>query len=205
MNTELRIYVACLASYNSGTLHGAWIDCDGKGADDIQDEVNAMLRASPFPNVMIPCPAEGILCPFGTYTDGTRSECPTCRGRGEVPSSEESAIHDTEGFGDLIGEYTSFADVAKHAAMIAEHGDAWLGYCDHIGKDYATEEGFSDAYCGTWDSERAYAENILEDMGGHGLPNHLQYYFDYDSFARDLFMSDYWRDVNSGAVFNRNA
>ena len=25
-NTEPRIYVACLAAYNNGILHGAWID-----------------------------------------------------------------------------------------------------------------------------------------------------------------------------------
>lgn len=26
----MRIFVACLASYNAGTLHGEWIDCTGK-------------------------------------------------------------------------------------------------------------------------------------------------------------------------------
>ena len=29
-----RIYVACLAAYNGGTLHGEWIDAD-QSADDI--------------------------------------------------------------------------------------------------------------------------------------------------------------------------
>lgn len=27
-NTKPRIYAACLAAYNSGYLHGAWIDAD---------------------------------------------------------------------------------------------------------------------------------------------------------------------------------
>ena len=44
-----RIYVACLAAYNNGKLHGEWIDCD-QAADDIQEEINAMLAASPEPN-----------------------------------------------------------------------------------------------------------------------------------------------------------
>lgn len=48
--TPRRIYVACLAAYNSGILHGAWIDCEGKDADDLQEEVNAMLASSPVPN-----------------------------------------------------------------------------------------------------------------------------------------------------------
>ena len=41
-----RIYVACLAAYNSGYLHGAWIDAD-QDADQIRDEITAMLARSP--------------------------------------------------------------------------------------------------------------------------------------------------------------
>jgi len=43
---EPRIYVACLAAYNNGHLHGAWIDADQDGWA-IYDDVKAMLRASP--------------------------------------------------------------------------------------------------------------------------------------------------------------
>jgi antirestriction protein len=43
-----RIYAACLASYNSGRLHGTWIDCD-QDPEDIQAEIAAMLAASPTP------------------------------------------------------------------------------------------------------------------------------------------------------------
>lgn len=46
MSEEIRIYVACLASYNGGRLHGVWIDaCDELG--DIQEQINQMLKASP--------------------------------------------------------------------------------------------------------------------------------------------------------------
>ena len=41
-----RIYVAYLAAYNSGYLHGAWIDAD-QDADQIRDEITAMLARSP--------------------------------------------------------------------------------------------------------------------------------------------------------------
>lgn len=44
--TEPRIYVACLAAYNNGQLHGAWIDAD-QDAWAIYDDVKTMLRASP--------------------------------------------------------------------------------------------------------------------------------------------------------------
>lgn len=41
-----RIYVACLAAYNNGYLHGAWIDA-GQDADQIREEIAAMLARSP--------------------------------------------------------------------------------------------------------------------------------------------------------------
>jgi antirestriction protein len=40
--TEPRIYVASLADYNAGRLHGVWIDA-AQDADDIHAEVKAML------------------------------------------------------------------------------------------------------------------------------------------------------------------
>ncbi|MGR4863165.1 antirestriction protein ArdA [Caulobacter sp. LARHSG274] len=41
-----RIYVACLAAYNQGELHGAWIDVDDD-ADAVREAISAMLAASP--------------------------------------------------------------------------------------------------------------------------------------------------------------
>lgn len=41
-----RIYVACLAAYNNGYLHGAWIDAN-QDTDQIREEIAAMLARSP--------------------------------------------------------------------------------------------------------------------------------------------------------------
>lgn len=46
---QIRIYVACLASYNNGILHGAWIDAC-QDSDEIMSEVQAMLAASSIEN-----------------------------------------------------------------------------------------------------------------------------------------------------------
>ncbi len=46
---EIRIYMACLAAYNNGYLHGRWIDAL-IGADAIQDEINEMLKTSLIPD-----------------------------------------------------------------------------------------------------------------------------------------------------------
>jgi len=48
MSTTPRIYVACLAAYNNGILHGAWIDAD-QSADELHEAVQRMLAASPQP------------------------------------------------------------------------------------------------------------------------------------------------------------
>jgi len=37
-----RIYVACLASYNSGILHGEWIDASDD-PEEMQASIDAML------------------------------------------------------------------------------------------------------------------------------------------------------------------
>lgn len=46
--TSPRIYVACLAAYNAGRLHGVWIDAD-QDVDAVWAEIEAMLAASPEP------------------------------------------------------------------------------------------------------------------------------------------------------------
>ncbi len=46
MCTEIRIYVADLAAYNNGKLHGVWIDATQE-LDDIQEQIQNMLAASP--------------------------------------------------------------------------------------------------------------------------------------------------------------
>lgn len=49
-NTQhnISIYVACLAAYNNGILHGKWIDItDSK---EVWAEINEMLKSSPIPD-----------------------------------------------------------------------------------------------------------------------------------------------------------
>ncbi len=52
MNINLenpRIYVACLASYNNGILHGCWIDAV-TDVDTMRNEIQIMLSKSPIAN-----------------------------------------------------------------------------------------------------------------------------------------------------------
>ena len=69
----------------------------------------------------------------------------------------------------------------------------WRGYwsvCD-----------FEDCYRGEWDSQEAYAEELIDSCGYlDGVPTLIRDYFDYEKFTRDLFMTDcHWQD---GHVFD---
>ena len=56
----IRIYVACLASYNNGILHGRWIDVTDE--DAIWSEVQAMLKASPLDEICEEWAIHGAIC-----------------------------------------------------------------------------------------------------------------------------------------------
>lgn len=126
--TSPRIYVACLASYNSGRLHGAWIDCEDKEASELWAEINAMLATSPYPNV------QRRKCECGYYQTDARpfrenmDDCPECAEplpEDWFPSAEEYAVHDHEGFRGLIkSEYPDIDEVAAMAAGLSG-GDAF--------------------------------------------------------------------------------
>ena len=152
--TTPKIYVACLAAYNNGFLHGQWIDANQE-AEAIHAEIQDMLAQSP------------------------------------IGGAEEWAIHDYEGFFGLrLSESEDITTVAEIAAMIKEHGAAWCAYADHVGPNYATKEGFEEAYSGEWDSEEDFAEDLARDT--MEIPKHLEFYIDYEKFARDLFINDYF-------------
>jgi len=48
-NDSPSIYIACLAAYNNGKLHGAWIDAT-EDPDAIRESIQTMLAASPEPD-----------------------------------------------------------------------------------------------------------------------------------------------------------
>ena len=165
---ECSIYVASLADYSAGILHGRWIDCLDD-SDSVQDQIAAML-----------------------------AESPTAREEGR--RAEEWAIHDHGGwYGMRIGESEDIEDLCALAAELEEHGEALAVYLDHVGtRDVSS---FEEAYCGTWTSEEAYAEDLADEV--MDIPEHIQAYFDYEKFSRDLFMTDYFseRVADGVAIF----
>ncbi|MCP3017438.1 antirestriction protein ArdA [Cupriavidus basilensis] len=193
--TDRRIYVACLASYNNGVLHGAWIYTEGKDADDLQDEVNKILRSSRYPNVEVDCPeCEGEGGHFETmglpasvagqfYTTPRQwVVCDCCKGSGKVSSAEEFAIHDHEGLGGRLGEYTSLREVAELDAMLEEHGDAFLAFLEAFGVDEDQWDKFEEAYYGQADSEKAFAEDFAVESGAISESSPMFGYIDWEHY-----------------------
>lgn len=133
MTDTPRIYVASLSDYNSGRLHGAWIDANQE-PEYLAEDVAAMLALS------------------------------------TEPGAEEYAIHDYEGFEGLaVSEYETLKNVSLWATAIVEHGPAFAAYVANHGAEYASVDGFEEDYCGEWESEAAFAEELADDL--EALPN----------------------------------
>lgn len=179
----MKLYAACLASYNSGILHGAWIDASSD-VDAMQDAINTMLRASPCPNVTV------------TH-DGA-----------EVPSAEEYAIHDYDDFPNM-GEYPALSDVAAYVELVEDHSEIDEGDLKAIMDDFKTvadaSEALADKFAGIYDTFRDYADEVADEtLAAHDIKDDspLARYFDYEAFARDLAFDMNVIDCPSGvAVF----
>ncbi len=180
----MRFYAACLASYNAGVLHGAWIDASDDVAE-MQLEVNAMLRASPFPNVTVTHPVTGAA----------------------VASAEEWAIHDSEGLGN-IAEYAGLAAIAERVKLAEVADDIGIPLSvvlevkdDNVSND--VESFIRENYQGQYDSWTDFAEKFTDETDGlSGVPEHLRSYIDFERMGNDWRISgDYHHVEQDGSLF----
>lgn len=180
MTDTIRIYAACLASYNSGVLHGRWIDADSD-VDTMQAEISAMLRESPFPNVMVAdydatataagwsngpdaisnipnaegyWMKEGVTEEAGNYRAYIDAR-EVCEGESltvvQVPSAEEWAIHDSEGLPSSFGEYASLAKIAAFVELVEDN--------DNIDADVIS--ALVDNHCGDVEAAEGELEKFI--------------------------------------------
>ena len=161
MCEEIRIYVACLAAYNNGRLHGVWIDATDD-VEEMQEQINKMLKASP------------------------------------EPDAEEYAIHDYEGFGGYgLGEYEGIESAHDIACFVEEHSEIAGDLLSHFGGDLEdAKKAAEEQYSGCYKSLADYAEELTE--GTAEIPEHLQFYIDYERMGRDMEMSGDIYTIESG-------
>lgn len=160
---DYAIYVACLASYNDGRLHGTWIDAD-QPTDAIFEEIQLMLASSP------------------------------------IEYAEEWAIHDYSGFDCLsLSEYENIDKIVNIVAFLKEHEPYGCELLAYTGNDIEEATQYAENYQGEYDDEEAFAQTLMEEC--MEVPEHLIFYIDYEKFARDLFISDYFSIRVKGSTF----
>ncbi|VEB35408.1 antirestriction protein [Legionella sainthelensi] len=117
------------------------------------------------------------------------------------PDATEYAIHDYEGFGNLqIDEYESICNIGEYALFIQEHEELGLALlCDYSIDD--AKVMLENNYQGCYDSEVEFARQLFDECYANQFPNSLSCYFDYEAFARDLFISDYCAIDGDGCIY----
>ncbi len=109
-------------------------------------------------------------------------------GESREPIADEWAVHDYDSLPNL-GEYPSIDQIATIAQGIEEHGEAFAAYVEWLGPDGASIEDFNDKYLGELDTRAELAEDWLDNIAGLAeVPEHLQAYFDFDAYGRDMLL-----------------
>lgn len=145
--TAPRIYVADLAAYNAGYLHGVWIDLTPEDdTDTVGEQVEAMLAA-------------------GTVRFGAA----TCSAK-----HEEFAIHDYEGFGPVkVDEYDPLDAVLAHVGRMGDDQAAYFAFVDAVGAHEAAEFEWYEAR-GPFDDPEEYGWQYMDDQIGNDLAGWLE-------------------------------
>lgn len=149
---EIRIYVACLAAYNNGILHGCWINAD-QDADDIREGIAAMLKASPIAGA-----EEYAIHDYEGFEGASLSEYQGVESVAELAAfiAEHGELGGklVEYFGDLeeareaiedhyAGQYASLADFAQELTEQGTQIPASLEYYidwERMGRDLAISD-----------------------------------------------------------------
>lgn len=169
---DAKVYVSTYKKYNEGSLSGGWINIS-----DYSDKE-------------------------GFYE--------ACR---ELHKDEEDAefmFQDYENIPEnLISESWISGNFFTLRDAVEDLGDteqeAFFVWCNYKSRDLSEDDAddlvrdFQDEYQGQYDDEEDFAYQIVGEC--YDLPELAKNYFDYEKFARDLFMCDYCFD--DGFVFQR--
>ena len=153
----MRVYVACLAAYNNGHLHGEWIDVDD--ADTMREKVAAMLAKSPIPNAeeWAVHDYDGIPSAFGEYPDFAE----LAAYKDLVEEHDEDLVKAAH---DVSDYHASVADIAETIRdRYAGQGDTLADWCEQFADDTGMLDEMPEKLRPYFDFE-AYARDL--QMGG---------------------------------------
>lgn len=159
---EARIYVGTYGKYAGGSIAGAWLNLDAYESKD--EFIEACLELHKDES-----DAELMFQDWENIPDGLTGE---------------SWL--SENFFELRNEI---------AELSLGEQEAFWAWCEDCPYDILSEsphnllEAFRECYLGCYESEEDFAYEFVEEC--YALEDFARSYFDYEKFARDLFMGDY--------------
>lgn len=168
-----KVYVGTYAKYNNGSIKGEWIELSNFSSIEEFYEFCTELHCDEID-------------PEFMFQDWEN-----------IPSeliSESSLSENT---------FSIIEKISDLDYKTLEAFSAWISISHH---DIASDdidslfESFEDDYQGYYSNEEDFAYQIIDEC--YDLSDFVKSYFDYDSFARDLFMSDY--TYENGHVFRNS-
>lgn len=168
--SEARVYVGTYGKYNNGSLFGAWLDLsDYADKEEFYEACRELHKDEEDAEFM-----------FQDYEN--------------IP---ENLISESW----ISGNFFTLRDAVENLNETEQ--EAFFVWCNYKGYDLGEKDAddlvrdFWDEYQGQYDDEEDFAYQIVEEC--YDLPEFAKTYFDYEKFARDLFICDYWFD--DGFVF----
>ena len=121
----MRIYVACLAAYNNGQLHGAWIEASSD-VDELQEAVDKVLQSSPQPDA-----EEYAIHDYDDFPN--LGEYPGLERIAEVTELIETSDLDADIVAAVMANWHNDLDAAEKA-LSDNHGiwDSFQEYADEL-------------------------------------------------------------------------
>lgn len=169
---DAKVYVGTYKKYNEGSLNGGWLDLyDYSDKEEFYEACKDLHMDENDPEFM-----------FQDWEN--------------IPDELISESYLSEKFFDLRNELDNLTDTEKEAFC------TWINYIGYtIADNDATDliNEFQDSYIGEYNDEEDFAYQIVEE--DYSLPEFVKTYFDYEKFARDLFIDDYYFD--NGFVFKK--
>lgn len=171
--SEARIYVGTYAKYNEGSIFGKWIDLsDYSDREKFYDACHELHSDEEDPELM-----------FQDWEN--------------IPSALISESWLSDNIFEVIEAISELSEAQQEAFSV------WLNNtCNDITSENIDDlvSSFEDDYQGQYESEEDYAYEVVDEC--YDLPEFAKTYFDYEKFARDLFMCDYWHE--DGFVFRNS-
>jgi antirestriction protein len=170
-HTAPRVYVACLASYNAGRLHGTWVDATD--TDELREGIAAVLKSSPIGGAEEWAfhDNDGFGGLIGEYED----------------------VDKVAALGSAIVEHgPAFIAYAENIGADYATGD---GFEESYQGEHDSEEDFAEQLA---EDTKSFTNDSDTGRVVDAWPYNC---IDWERAARDLFCGDYWSSSSPEGVY----